>query len=246
MSNRSVFLSARWENLVMINYEVDPAILLPHLPPFTELDLFEGKALVSVVGFMFCNCKVLGISWPFHTQFEEVNLRYYVKHYDGSSWKRGVGFISEIVPKPIISIMANVLYNEHYSTALMKHQIINSEDALSVSFDWKKGNTGWNHMQVNAEKETVAILPGSEASFILEHYWGYNKLNARTSIEYGVEHPSWQIHPVKTVALQADIKKLYGAAFAPFIEDITPRSVFLAKGSDVIVRKPLRITSAKQ
>jgi hypothetical protein len=242
MNKRPVFLSARWEWLVMMNYSVDVEILKPHLPPHTEPDLFEGKALVSVVGFLFNNTKVLGIPWPLHTKFEEVNLRYYIKHYDGKEWKRGVGFISEIVPKVIISIMANRLYNEHYSTALMKHSINIEPGEIKVSFEWKKGKADWNSLQVTAENKPMAIEPNSEAWFILEHYQGYNKLNENTTIEYAVEHASWDIYPVKDYNLQADIQGLYGKDFAPFIAGIQPQSVFLARGSDVIVRKPVRIT----
>ena len=245
MSKAPLFLSARWENLVMINFEVDPTVLQPHLPPFTELDLFEGKALVSVVGFMFCNTKVMGISWPFHTTFEEVNLRYYIKHFDGITWKRGVGFISEIVPKPLISLTANLLYNEHYSTAKMKHLITQSEDEIEVSFEWKKMATRWNRMKIVADKKTISLEPETAAWFVLEHYWGYNKLNEQTTIEYAVEHPTWKIYPVKNAILDADIKKLYGPAFATFIEGVEPHSVFLAEGSDVIVRKPIKIKAKK-
>ena len=241
IKKRPVFLSARWEWLVMMNYEVDPAILQPHLPPHTELDLFEGKALVSVVGFLFNNTKVLGIPWPLHTKFEEVNLRYYIKHFDGKEWKRGVGFISEIVPKPIISIMANRLYNEHYSTALMKHNIIIGTKEINVAFHWKKRRAGWNSLQVTAENKAMAIEHNSEAWFILEHYWGYNKLNKNTTIEYAVEHASWEIYPVTAFSIQADVAGLYGEDFAPYIVGKDPQSVFLAKGSDVIVRKPIRI-----
>lgn len=242
MPTRSVFLSARWEWLVMMNYEVDPAILLPHLPPYTELDLFEGKALVSVVGFLFNSTRVLGIPWPMHTRFEEVNLRYYIKHWDGKEWKRGVGFISEIVPKPIISIMANALYNEHYSTALMRHSIKMEGDNVTVAFRWKKRRAAWNSIEVTASNHPLPIQHGTEEWFILEHYWGYNKLNDRTTIEYAVEHESWEIFPVIDYKLEADVAGLYGSSFAPFISGIKPQSVFLAKGSDVIVRKPVRIT----
>ena len=225
----------------MMNYEVDPTILHPHLPPHTELDLFEGKALVSVVGFLFNNTRVLGIPWPLHTKFEEVNLRYYVKHFDGKEWKRGVGFISEIVPKAIISIMANRLYNEHYSTALMKHTIKIEPAEINISFEWKKRNAAWNSLAVKAKNNPLPMEQNSEAWFILEHYWGYNKLNQNTTIEYAVEHESWDIFPVTSYELKADVAGLYGSDFAPFIENISPRSVFLARGSDVIVRKPVKI-----
>ena len=227
----AIFLKANWENIVMVNYEIDPEILLPYLPKGVILDLFEGKALVSVVGFLFNNTKVFGVRWPFHTNFEEVNLRYYLKNFDGQQWKRGVGFISEIVPKPIIAVIANNLYNEHYSTAKMNHKIVTHEDTLSVTYNWKTKKTGWNNLSVEAGSNAQPIKKGSEEEFIFENYYGYNGLNKSTTIKYGVEHPRWQVYPVKIFQLQCDVSKLYGPEFVPFIENVKPHSVFLAKGS---------------
>ncbi len=239
---QKIFLSATWEYLAMLNYEVDPAILLPHLPPYTEIDFFNGKALVSIVGFLFNNTKVLGIEWPWHTHFEEVNLRYYIKHFDGNGWKRGVGFVSEIVPKPLIAHMANILYNEHYSTAKMSHMIKEENDELTAEYKWKSSKQSWNRIWIQAKKSLQNISHGSEEEFIFEHYFGYNKLNNRTTIEYSIAHPRWQVYPVTDFFLQADIKNLYGSPFVPFIEGIKPHSVFLAKGSDIIVHKPVKIS----
>jgi uncharacterized protein len=238
---QKIFLSATWQYLAMINYEVDYAILNSHLPPYTAIDFFEEKALVSVVGFLFNNTKVYGCAWPWHINFEEVNLRYYVKHFDGKEYKRGVGFISEIVPRPVIAVTANKLYNEHYSIAKMKHSIKIIENSLEVNYHWKKPGKQWNLLQVQAKNLLVDILPGSAEAFIFEHYYGYNQLNANTTIEYAVEHPRWQVYPVENFVLDCDIENLYGAAFVPFIKNTRPHSVFLAKGSDVVVRKPVKL-----
>ena len=237
----NIFLSARWEYLAMFNYEVDPAVLLPHLPPFTEIDFYNGKAIVSVVGFLFNNTKVLGVRWPGFVNFEEVNLRYYIKYFDGNQWKRGVGFISEIVPKGLVARMANLFYNEHYSTAQMNHSINFEKDELTATYNWKQKNQQWNSMQVKAIPVLQDILPGSEEEFIFEHYFGYNKLNHTTTIEYSLSHPRWQVYAVKDYKLTCNVEQLYGAAFVPFIENIKPVSVFLAKGSDVNVKMPRRI-----
>jgi len=123
MENRR-FLKARWTNLLMLNYEVDAEILKPYLPAYTVIDVWQGKALVSMVGFLFEDTSVLGIKWPFHINFEEVNLRFYVRHFDGKEWKRGAVFVSEIVPKYLIATIANKLYKEHYSALPMRHSII--------------------------------------------------------------------------------------------------------------------------
>ena len=237
-----IFLSARWEYLAMFNYEVDIAVLQPHLPPYTEIDLFNGKAIISVVGFLFNNTKVMGIKWPGFINFEEVNLRYYIKYFDGKKWRRGVGFISEIVPQFLVAGMANLFYNEHYSTAKMNHTISFENNVLQTTYRWKKKNQDWNSMWLKADTVLQDIHPGSEEEFIFEHYYGYNKLNSKTSIEYSLEHPRWQVYPVKDYKLNCDIEKIYGAAFVPFIENVQPVSVFLAKGSDVQVKMPKKLS----
>ena len=237
-----IFLSARWEYLAMFNYEVDIAVLQPHLPPYTEIDLFNGKAIISVVGFLFNNTKVMGIKWPGFINFEEVNLRYYIKYFDGKKWRRGVGFISEIVPQFLVAGMANLFYNEHYSTAKMNHTISFENNVLQATYRWKKKNQDWNSMWLKADTVLHDIHPGSEEEFIFEHYYGYNKLNSKTSIEYSLEHPRWQVYPVKDYKLNCDVEKIYGAAFVPFIENVQPVSVFLAKGSDVQVKMPKKLS----
>jgi len=238
-----VFLQAKWENLIMINYEVDRKILLPLLPPATELDTFNNKALVSVVGFMFNDTKIFGLRWPFHTSFEEVNLRFYVKHFDGTIWKRGVVFLSEIVPRPIIATMANLLYREHYSAKPMMHAMSVKKDEIILTYKWKHLKK-WNSIDVTAETSLSDIEQGSEEEFIFEHYWGYNKYNANTTIEYGVEHRMWQIHKVKKWSLDCDVASLYGNAFVPYLY-ADPCSVFLAKGSEVLIRKPRYIRAGE-
>jgi uncharacterized protein YqjF (DUF2071 family) len=55
------FLKANWENIIMANYEIDPKILLPFLPKGVELDLYNGKAYMSLVGFMFKKIKLFNV-----------------------------------------------------------------------------------------------------------------------------------------------------------------------------------------
>ena len=131
------FLKAEWRKLIMINYEVSPEILQKYVPKGTELDFFEGKCYVSVVGFMFLNTKLLGMKIPFHSNFEEVNLRFYVKREVDGEIKRGVVFVKEIVPKPALTFVANTVYKENYETLPMKHSWNILEDSLTVDYQWK-------------------------------------------------------------------------------------------------------------
>jgi uncharacterized protein YqjF (DUF2071 family) len=229
------FLEAEWKNLLMLNYEVDPELLKPYLPAGTELDLWQGKALVSVVGFMFLNTKALGIKWPWHINFEEVNLRFYVRQFDGKEWKRGAVFISEIVPKYLIPIIANNLYNEQYKAMPMRHSFTAlANNQTKYLYEWKLKNE-WNKVSAIVNNESKMMEAGSAEAFIFEHYWGYNRLNSKKTLEYQVEHPSWKVKQVNSYEFNANIKDLYGAAFEPYLK-AKPFSVFFAEGSTVAIR----------
>jgi len=236
------FLSAKWINLIMLNYEVDPAILQKYIPPGTELDLWKGKTLVSMVGFLFRDTRLRGIQWPLHVNFAEVNLRFYVKYFDGNQWKRGAVFISEIVPKPFIATIANLFYKEHYRAMPMRHSINKLDDeSAKYLYEWKFDGV-WNNKLggiVNSNK-LEPIKPGTQEEFILEHYWGYNKINKKTTYEYQVEHITWNAVNLIDPVFEADIKRLYGKEFVPYLEK-KPNSAFFADGSEVIVRSFERI-----
>jgi hypothetical protein len=230
----NTFLQAEWRKLAMANYSIDPKVLQHYVPLGVELDLWNGTCYVSLIGFMFLNTKLKGLKIPFHTYFEEVNLRFYVRYNDQGIWKRGVVFIKEIVPKPALTLVANTVYGEKYETMPMWHQWDNTADSLSVTYQWKKKR--WNSFSIIAETHAQAIGEGSEEEFITEHYWGYTKINDRITSEYGVEHPRWEVYPTKSYSIDVDFGAVYGNDFA-FLNNETPRSVFLAEGSEIEVKE---------
>lgn len=234
MATPKIFLTAEWRKLALAQYEVDAAILLKYLPPHTELDDWQGKFYVSLVGFMFVDVKLRGINIPFHTTFEEVNLRFYVKFKDGDLWKRGVVFIKEIVPLPAITFVANTIYKENYQTLPMKHLWIEQAHQIEVDYLWK--NKTWNKFSVTADSKLAEIPIGSEEEFITEHYWGYTKIGLNRTSEYGVEHPRWEMYPVSDFTIDVDFGVNYGDDFS-FLTGVKPDSVMLAEGSEIRVMK---------
>jgi len=234
------FLKAHWKKLIMVNYEVNPDTLKPYLPVGTELDLYEGKCYVSLVGFLFDETKLLGISIPFHHKFEEVNLRFYVRRFENGNWKRGVVFIKEIVPRFMIAAVAYLVYKEHYIYSPMSHSIKEYGDRLEISYDWKYKSINYS-MKAVTENKVEEISVGSIEEFIAEHYWGYTRMNEKTTGEYEVVHTRWSIHPLKSFEVNCDFKALYGDGFAE-LNSKSPSSVFVPVGSEVEVRKRIRIS----
>lgn len=229
------FLTARWQDLIMVNYAVDPALLASRVPPGTELDLFDGKCFVSLVGFMFLDTRVMDFLMPFHVNFEEVNLRFYIKRVVDGETRRAVCFIKEIVPRFAIASVARLLYGEPYECWSMDHVRTDTE----VGYSWSRSGSA-NKIDVEIGDSLGVPAAGSHGEFIIEHYWGYTKRSGGRVDEYKVEHPKWELFSVRNERIDVDFAACYGDEFA-FLADELPHSVLLAKGSEISVYKGSRI-----
>jgi uncharacterized protein len=231
-----IFLTAEWRHLLMVNYVVDAASLAPLVPVGTEADLWQGKAYVSVVGFRFLRTKVLGLPVPFHRNFDEVNLRFYVRRKVNGEWRKGVAFVKEIVPKRAIALVARSLYNENYVRMPMRSEV---EIPGLVRYEWRHGKM-WEGLAATVVGDAVVPEADSEATFITEHYWGYAAQKDGTTVEYGVEHVPWRVWQCEAPSLKCRVDLLYGDRFAPYMTG-PPASAFVADGSPVIVRRGVRL-----
>jgi uncharacterized protein len=219
----------------MANYEIDPQFLADRVPDATTLDFHDGKCFVSLVGFMFLETRVLGIPVPFHINFEEVNLRFYVKRETETEMRRGVCFVKEIVPRMAIAFVARAFYGEPYEAWRMNHAKTEKE----LSYAWQKGDRR-NQIKVEIGENLGVPEADSHSEFIIEHYWGYTRRGAGRTDEYKVEHPKWELFSVDSAEIEVDFGRTYGEKFA-FLSDVEPSSILLAKGSPIAVYKGAKI-----
>ncbi|MFO0863338.1 MAG: DUF2071 domain-containing protein [Gemmataceae bacterium] len=230
------FLTAQWRWLAMLNYDVDPAMLEPYLPKGLEIDLIEGRALISVVGFRFLKTCVLGVGVPCHRDFDEVNLRFYVKREVDGETRRGVVFIREMVPKRMVALVANWIYHEKYRTVRMRSEVHppQTNGPGRVVYAWNGGSPC--RIAATFAGEPAALTRGTLPEFILEHYWGYTLRRDALTAEYQVEHPPWNVWTPTNATLEGDLEPYYGATFARVLREPCS-SALVADGSDILVRR---------
>lgn len=224
------FLTARWVNLCIFSWPVPPERLQPRLAPGLTLDSRHDSAWVSLVAFDFQDTRVKGIRWPGYVRFPEVNLRFYVRHGD----QRGVMFVREYVPRRMISTIARLRYNEPYATAPMTGSAQVTDDELDVDYTIRIG--GRTH-RIGAIADARAHTPpdDSDEHWFKEHSWGYG-VTRRTNrlLHYRVDHPVWQVHPIREIRLDVDWAALYGNEWAD-MNELPPKSTVLAAGSEISV-----------
>lgn len=229
------FLTAQWRNLVFVNYEIDPTILKPYIPAGTELDFYNGKCYVSLVAFKFVDTKVHGFSIPFNKNFEELNLRFYVRCKQNGQWKRGVVFAKEVVGKRLVLQVANTFYGEHFYYHPINSIVTENESNNKVVYNFKV-NDSWDNIEVLYDKESAAATAGSLAEFMIEHYWGFTKLDNGNTGEYRITREPWRMHAAQAYNINMNTEPLYGARLHKCFGN-KPVSVFVVDGSPVTMYK---------
>lgn len=224
----------------MLNYEVPPELLGPWLPRGVELDPWHGRTLVSWVGFRFLNTRVKGVAIPGHRDFDEANLRFYVRRRLADGWRRGVVFVRELVPRRAIAAVARVVYEEPYLAVPMCHSIEPAGGLPKVvEYRWRFRDEPC-HLRVETTGDWLPLRSSEEAEFITEHYWGYTKRRDGSTSEYEVEHPPWRVMTTNAASFAAPVAELYGGAFRQILTE-TPVSSLLAEGSAITVYQGNRL-----
>jgi uncharacterized protein YqjF (DUF2071 family) len=240
------FLTAQWRHLVMLNYDVDPDVIAPFVPLGTTLDLWQGRALVSVVGFRFLDTRLLGAAIPRHRAFDEVNLRLYVRRQaPGGEVRHGVVFVRELVSRLAVALVARLAYNEPYRVLRMRSVAPRgaSDTPGRLAYQWRIGGV-WEGVAATAVGSPAVPAPGSEAAFITQHHWGYTRQRDGTTIEYEVTHEPWRVWSTVDATLTMDVARLYGSAFASALSR-APVSALVADGSSVTVSAPRRLADPR-
>ena len=124
----------------------------------------------------------------------------------------------------------------------MRHSVKElPENKTQYLYEWKFDWEWNNRLGGIVSNELSSIIPGSTEEFIFDHYWGYNKASKKATFEYQVEHISWKVGQVINPVFEAEIGRLYGKTFEPYLT-VKPFSAFFAEGSEVVVRAAGKIS----
>jgi uncharacterized protein YqjF (DUF2071 family) len=242
MAAPRVFLTAEWRWLAMLNWPAPRALLERHLPAGLDLDLWQGEPYVSIVGFMFRDTRLRGLAIPWHREFAELNLRFYVRQGDDPA-SRGVCFVREVVALPAVTFVARAIYNENYVTCPMRHRLLLANGQIEAGsrteYSWKRRGR-WNQVAARATDSPCKPTPGSAEEYFTENYWGYTSQRDGGTAQYRVEHPPWRIWPTEGVVWECDVAAMYGPEWREVLA-APPESAYLIEGSAVKVYEGRRL-----
>ncbi len=236
-----VFLTARWKDVLLVNYRVPSSLLQPYVPSGSRLDTPDAEPdahLLSMVVFRFQETRVRGIRLRTAQDFAELNLRFYVRDNE----RRAAVFLREFVPAPLVILGARLFYRQPYYPARISHTVTRQDATIRVQTRFRT-HVHRGTIDVTARNEPFVPTEASVEHFLKEHYWGFHQDRGGRSFAYRVEHPIWTIYPVEQATITIDPGTLMGGTWRSVNWHEARHSVVLADGSEAQVFAPIPLAS---
>ena len=189
LPDRPWVMTQTWHDLLFAHWRVDPASLVPLIPPAFELDLFDGDAWLGVVPFHMTNVAPRGVpALPWLSAFPELNVRTYVRVVD----KPGIYFFSLDAARSPAVLAARTMLNLPYFLASM--EVVSN---ARIHYESRRQTLKEPRPEFLATYGPLgAIFEAREGTldhFLTERYCLYalNRLGRPYRLE--IHHPPWQL-----------------------------------------------------
>lgn len=172
-----------WHDVIYLHWKIDAEILRKVIPEELEIDLFDGMAWVSVVPFSVRRLRPrLLAPFPPISNFEELNIRTYVKH----KGVPGIYFFSLESSKQLPVLAARLTTGLPY----VKSEIWREEEMYYANSK-KYGFQFYINFKIG-EKQ---IVKDALSTWLTDRFRLYVKTSGRIS-RIDVHHHLWPLYPL--------------------------------------------------
>jgi len=190
-------LFADWEQLVMLHFEIDPRLLQRAIP--FELDLFEGRAFVSLVTFTMRRmrlarggCLARWLCAPLAEQ-RFLNVRTYVRHGE----ETGIHFITEWISNGLCVPFGPLTYGLPYRWGRLRFGTA-EDGSVRGRVEPRFGRAAFDYQArpVAGVWSFGECEPGTLAAFLVERYTGFTRRGSRRRL-FRIWHEPWRMAEAK-------------------------------------------------
>jgi uncharacterized protein YqjF (DUF2071 family) len=193
----------RWDDILFLHWEVPVEALARVVDRRLEIDTFAGRAFVSMTPFTLMDARVRFMPpLPGLSQFDEVNLRTYVRHRDRS----GIWFFSLDASSPLAVAMARATFGLPYVAAKIRRWRVREErhyeaerisggPPASLRVAWEPG------------RELGPHSVGTLEHFLVERYSLFSRTPGAALIRVDVTHPQWPLREARLIHVEESLAK---------------------------------------
>lgn len=198
---------ADWLDAVFLHFETDPAVLQREVP--WQLDLFEGRAFVSLVAFTMRDMRpriggrVSALPFTPIATHEFLNVRTYVKH----EGEPGIFFLKEWLPNRLSVSLGPLMFGLPYQLGRLAYDHRFDHGATSGGHvqDVHSGRALAYSCRMEAGTVHQPCAAGSLEEFLVERYTAYTSLDLplpgmhhRPMLRrlFRIWHPPWPVAPL--------------------------------------------------
>ena len=225
----------QWRDLLFLHWEMSPGVIRPLVPRRLELDLFDGRAYVTLIPFAIPESLPVRAPRVLSSDLLEVNLRTYVLGPDGEP---GIYFWSLDASSPMAVAGARLLYGLPYFPAAMSMR--RREGRVDYASKRRLGGPATLEVAWSVGTPIGVAAAGTRDHFLVERYSLYvDRLGGVYRAR--VRH---QPYPLCQAAVIELSESMLAAAGIP--RQGSPASVHFSPGVDVDIFWLERVPARRQ
>ncbi len=237
---RPWLLAQRWTDLLFAHWPVATDVVRALVPRVLPLDLYEGRAWVSIAPFYISHLRarpVRAVPLPGLSAFPELNVRTYVV----LDQKPGVYFFSLDAGSPLAVAGARLVYHLPYYRAAMRLRRVDGRVEYTSRRTHHRAPPARFRGRYAPTGAVERSAPGSLDFWLTERYCLYAVDPARRVFRADIHHVPWPLQPATA---QIDRNTMAEAAGIT-LPRTAPRLSF-ARRLDVVVWSPEPVPTVRR
>jgi len=223
-------LYADWDRVLMLHYEIDPAVLAPVVP--FPLDLHGGKAYVTLVAFTLRNMRPRRGGWLGRGLMKPIGTHHFlnVRTYVRAGNEAGIYFITEYMNNLLALKLGPLAFGLPYRFARMtyRHDWLRGCVAGRIR-DFRGRHALAYDATIDPAPRFAAADAGTLTAWLMERYTACTMRRGKRLL-FRVWHPAWPHVPVKATVRDDSLVRRHlpwfehanyvGATFSPGVFDV--------------------------
>lgn len=232
---RPVVFGQQWQDLAMLHWAVDPALVAPLLPRGTRPDEHQGATYVGLIPFSMAGVRIFRTPpLPYLSAFAETNVRLYAVDDEG---RRGVVFRSLEASRLLPVLAARVGYHLPYCWARMRVERTATTRTWTTSRRWPGPSGAGGRICVTMGE----AYPADPLSQFLTARWGlFSTWYGGATAWAPVHHEPWPLHRAELTELSEDLVATAGLPVSG-----RPDHVLWSPGVTVTIGPPRALSSGR-
>lgn len=231
-----------WRDVVALNFNVDPRLLLPLIPKGTRVLTYHDHALITIMAKNIREYRPYAKNLTLFRSVDEIDIRVYLTWDNGNEVRNGHYKLKNLVSNKMACRIFRFLSGQEQELVSISRSTTGFEDATldalpTAEYRWSHEDSD-NLFRVTARNQAGKGADGSKEQFVLQQEHRFVSSSRGTQC-LPIRQTPWLVWNASSGSFDCNTHLFLGKEFRKYFA--RPSFVLLSRGGEVTVSKGVKV-----